>query len=181
MPSAAFFPPTLFSFTLSQQGNKRKHGEPSLLLCAKETFSGPLAVIRYLGRYTHRIAVSNTRMIAMDEHTVTMTVKDRKNTSKTKTLTLTGVEWIRRFFLHVLPKGFVKIRHYGLLANRNKKTKLALSRKLTGSPALKAKFAGLTTVEILCILTGKDITRCPSCHARPRQDAVSFSQRASPA
>jgi hypothetical protein len=92
----------------------------------KKTFSGPLAVVQYLGRYTHRITISNTRIVSMDEHTVTITVRDYKCSSQTKTLTLEGVEFIRRFLMHILPKGFVKIRHYGLLANRNKKTKLRL-------------------------------------------------------
>ena len=129
----------------------------------KRTFSGPLAVVKYLGRYTHRIAISNTRIVAMDEDTVTITVKDRKHSGKTKTLTMKGVEFIRRFLMHVLPKGFVKIRHYGILANRNKKTKLALSRKLTGSPTYNAKFEGLSTPEILSALIGKDVTLCPIC------------------
>ena len=129
----------------------------------KRTFSGPLAVVKYLGRYTHRIALSNSRIVAMDEDTVTITVKDRKYNNQTKKLALTGIEFIRRFFMHVLPKGFVKIRHYGLLSNRNKKTKLELSRKLTGSPIYQAKFEGLTTTEILSLLTGKAVTLCPVC------------------
>ena len=66
--------------------------------------------------------------------------------------------------MHILPRGFVKIRHYGLLANRNKKTKLELCRKLTSSTAYKPKFEGLTTIEILSILLGKDITVCPVCN-----------------
>jgi len=65
--------------------------------CTKETFSDPLAVVQYLGRYTHRIAISNTRIVSMDEHTVTFTVKDRKSGNRTKTVTMTGVEFIRRF------------------------------------------------------------------------------------
>lgn len=129
----------------------------------KRTFSGPLAVVQYLGRYTHRIAISNTRIVSMDEHTVTITVRDYKSKSQTKTLTMEGVEFIRRFLMHILPKGFVKIRYYGLLANRNKKTKLALSRKLTCSPTYEPKFEGLNTIEILCILVGRDVTVCPVC------------------
>lgn len=129
----------------------------------KKTFSGPLAVVQYLGRYTHRIALSSNRIISMDEHSVTIKVKDNKNGGQMKTLALKGVEFIRRFLMHVLPKGFVKIRHYGLLANRNKKTKLELSRKLTLSPTYKPKFEGLETLEILCILIGKDVTVCPQC------------------
>jgi hypothetical protein len=65
--------------------------------------------------------------------------------------------------MHILPKGFVKIRHYGILANRNKKTKLAICRKLTNSPIYKAKFEGLKIIEILQILTGKNVMECPNC------------------
>jgi len=136
----------------------------------KRTFSGPLAVVKYLGKYTHRIAISNTRIVAMDKDTVTIKVKDRKNNNQTKNVTLKGVEFIRRFLMHVLPKGFVKIRHYGLLANRNKKTKLELSRELTGSPTYKAIFEGLDTEEILSIIIGRDINLCISCgkgHLKP--------------
>ena len=136
----------------------------------KRTFSGPLAVVKYLGKYTHRIAISNTRIVAMDEDTVTIKVKDRKNNNQTKNVTLKNVEFIRRFLMHVLPKGFVKIRHYGLLANRNKKTKLELIRKLTGSPTYKAIFEGLGTEEILSIIIGRDIKLCRSCgkgHLKP--------------
>ena len=129
----------------------------------KKTFSGPLAVVQYLGRYTHRIAIANKRMVSMDEHTVTFTIRDYKCSNQTRSVTLEGVEFIRRFLMHILPKGFIKIRHYGLLANRNKKTKLKLCRKLTGSPAYKPKFEGLKTIEILCILVGRDVTVCPVC------------------
>jgi hypothetical protein len=129
----------------------------------KEPFSSPLAVVKYLGRYTHRIAISNHRIVAMDDNTVTIAVKDYKEGSKKSTVTLTGVEFIRRFLMHILPKGFRKIRHYGILANRNKKTKLALCRKLTRSPAYKAKFEGLTTIEIVSLLAGRDVTICPAC------------------
>jgi len=146
----------------------------------KETFSGPLAVVKYLGRYTHRIAISNNRIVSMDEHTVTITVKDRKCTNQIRTLTLEGVEFIRRFLMHVLPKGFVKIRHYGLLANRNRKTKLALCKKLTGSPTYKPKFEGLKTIEILCILAGRDVTLCPVCREGKLQAVYSLPSGAVP-
>ncbi|XFO75507.1 IS91 family transposase ISAzo26 [Sporomusa acidovorans DSM 3132] len=146
----------------------------------KRTFSGPLAVVKYLGRYTHRIALFNSRIVAMDGNTVTITVKDRKHNNQTKKLTLTGIEFLRRFFMHVLPKGFVKIRYYGLLSNRNKQTKLALCRKLTGSPLYQAKFEGLTTTEILSILTGKDVTLCPVCAKGKLKLVYSFFQGSSP-
>lgn len=129
----------------------------------KPPFSGPLAVIKYLGRYTHRIAIANSRIVSVDEQAVTFKVRDKKNVKETKELTLQGVEFIRRFLMHVLPKGFVKVRYYGILAPRNKKTKLALCRKLTASPLYKPVFAGLTTIEIVCILLGRDVTLCPIC------------------
>jgi hypothetical protein len=144
----------------------------------KETFSGPLAVVRYLSNYTHRIAISNSRIVSVDEHSVTLTIKDYEHGSKKKTVTLSGVEFIRRFLMHTLPKGFVKIRYYGILANRNKKTKLALSRKLTNSPSYTPKFEGLKTIEILCLLTGKDVTLCPEC--RSNLKVYSFSPGSSP-
>ncbi len=129
----------------------------------KRTFTGPVAVVRYLGQYTHRIAISNNRIVAMNEDTVTFTVRDRKSGSRKKTVTMQGVEFVRRFLMHILPKGFVKIRHYGILANRNKKTKLKLCRKLTCSPSYKSRFAGLTTIQIVCMLLKKDVTVCPAC------------------
>jgi hypothetical protein len=146
----------------------------------KPTFSGPLAVMKYLGRYTHRVAIANSRIVATNETTVTITVKSRKLTHQTKQLTLTGIEFVRRFLLHVLPKGFVKIRYYGLLANRNKKTKLELSRKLTGSPTYPAKFEGLTPVEILSLLTDKDITLCPVCGKGKLMPSYSLFLNSSP-
>lgn len=145
----------------------------------KRTFSGPLAVVKYLGRYTHRVAISNSRIVAVDERNVSFTVKDRKH-GKQKTLILTGVEFVRRFSMHVLPKGFVKIRYYGILANRNKKTKLALSRNLTKSPVYPTKLEGLTTIEILSVLTGKDVTLCPVCGKGKLTMACSLFMKASP-
>lgn len=129
----------------------------------KRTFSGPLAVVKYLGRYTHRIAISNQRIISFDKETVTFEVKDYKNNNKKKTVTMKGTEFIRRFLMHVLPNRFVKIRHYGLLANRNRKTKLVLCRKLTKTPSYKPLFEGKSTLEIVSILFEKDVTLCPEC------------------
>lgn len=129
----------------------------------KRTFSGPQAVVQYLGRYTHRIAIANSRIVSMDEDTVTFTVRDRKNPGKSESVTLAGSEFIRRFLMHILPKGFVKIRYYGILANRNQKTKLALCKKLTSTPVYPLKFAGLTTIEIVSLLSGRDLTLCPAC------------------
>lgn len=141
---------------------------------SKEPFSGPLAVVKYLGRYTHRIAISNQRIVSVNETTVTIAVKDYKDGSKKRTVILTGIEFIRRFLIHILPKGFVKIRHYGILANRNKKTKLALCRKLTYSPVYKPKFEGLTTIEIVSLLAGRDVTICPACKKCKLKEVSSY-------
>lgn len=139
----------------------------------KRTFSGPLAVMEYLGRYTHRIAISNNRIVSVGKETVTIQVKDYKNNNLKKTVTMNGVEFIRRFLMHILPKGFVKIRHYGLLANRNKKTKLVLCRKLTKSPVYQPKYDGLSTIEVLSKLINKDVTLCPACQKTPLKTALS--------
>ncbi len=131
----------------------------------KRSFSGPLAVMEYLGRYTHRIAISNNRIVSIDKdkETVTFQVKDYKDNNQIKSVTLSGVEFIRRFLMHVLPKKFVKVRHYGILANRNKHTKLELCRKLTNSPLYKPKFEGLSIIEVVSILLKKDLSICPGC------------------
>lgn len=140
----------------------------------KRTFSGPLAVMEYLGRYTHRIAISNHRIIGFDEEHVLFKVRDYKNYSKKKKVVMKGVEFIRRFLMHVLPRRFVKVRHFGILANRNRKTKLELCRKLTKSPVYKPKFEGLNTIEVIKILYKKDITLCPSCKKDHLKRVYSF-------
>ena len=99
---------------------------------AKPPFAGPEQVYRYLGRYTHRIAISNARLEAFDEKGV------RFATKHGKTVTLSPEEFIRRFLLHVLPEGFHKIRHYGLLAAGNLKSKLELARRALAAPGLVA-------------------------------------------
>jgi len=127
----------------------------------KKTFAGPQAVLKYLGHYTRRIAISNSRIVSVDKNTVTFTVKNRKDPGKRKTITLSRVEFTRRFLMHMLPRGFVKVRYYGLLASRNKKTKLALCQKLTRTLSYQPVFEGLSTLEIACLLAGRDVTACP--------------------
>jgi hypothetical protein len=99
---------------------------------AKRPFAGPEAVLAYLSRYTHRVAIANSRLVAMDEHGVTFGWKDYRAKGRTrhKTMTLAAGEFIRRFLLHVLPGGFHRIRHYGLLGNSSRKTSLARVREL---------------------------------------------------
>ena len=104
---------------------------------AKRPFAGPEAVLAYLSRYTHRVAISNSRLVAMDERGVTFRWKDYRAKGRTryKTMTLGADEFMRRFLLHVLPGGFHRIRHYGLLANGSRKASLALVRELLHAPA----------------------------------------------
>ena len=107
---------------------------------AKRPFAGPQAVLAYLSRYTHRVAISNSRLIAMDARGVTFKWKDyrikegarvgARGKTRHKTMTLASEEFLRRFLLHVLPSSFHRIRHYGLLANGNRKANLALAREL---------------------------------------------------
>jgi Putative transposase/Transposase zinc-binding domain len=99
---------------------------------AKRPFAGPQAVLAYLSRYTHRVAISNSRLIAMDERGVVLRWKDyrAKGATRHKTMTLAPEEFMRRFLLHVLPGGFHRIRHYGLLANGSRKSSLPLARAL---------------------------------------------------
>ena len=99
---------------------------------AKRPFAGPATVLAYLSRYTHRVAIANSRLLSMDERGITFRWKDyrRKNAKRYTTMTLTADEFIRRFLIHVLPSGFHRIRHYGLIANANRKDNLAHARKL---------------------------------------------------
>jgi len=104
---------------------------------AKRPFAGPQAVLGYLSRYTHRVAISNRRLVAFDERGVTFRWKDYRAKGRTryKTMTLGSAEFMRRFLLHVLPSGFHRIRHYGLLANAARKQNLAATRSLLQPPA----------------------------------------------
>jgi putative transposase/transposase-like zinc-binding protein len=103
---------------------------------AKPSFSGPEAVLAYLGRYTHRVAIANSRLVAIDERGVTFRYKDyrRDGRARHRTMTLSADEFIRRFLLHVLPKGFHRIRHYGLLASAGCKANIARARQLMADP-----------------------------------------------
>jgi hypothetical protein len=131
---------------------------------AKPPFGGPEEVFRYLGRYTHRVGISNGRLLAFDERGVTFRTRGEN------TATLAPVEFLRRFVQHVLPKGFTKIRHYGLFASGNVNTKLTVARRLLDDRAPAAPSTRLRTPtdirELLLALTGVDVERCPRCGAR---------------
>ena len=140
---------------------------------AKPAFGGPEKVLRYLGRYTHRIAISNHRLLVFDSERVTFR-KDYAHGGKQRKMTLDATEFLRRFFLHVLPKGFVRIRHFGFLANRFRSSRLALCRQLLSvSPVAAAAPLGLADVSsnwqcprcrgpmiVLLRLTAADLSRC---------------------
>ena len=130
---------------------------------AKEPFGSPEHVLDYLGRYTHRVALSNNRISSVHNREVTFTYRDRKNQNQLKPMKLDTDEFIRRFLLHVISKGFMRVRHFGFLANRSKKHLLPLCRKLLGlNPALP-KLPQRSTYELMRTLTGIDVTRCPLC------------------
>ncbi len=126
----------------------------------KPPFGGPERVFQYVGRYTHRVGLSNRRLLSLDERGVTF------RTRGDAILTVSPDEFLRRFVLHVLPKGFVKIRHYGLLAAGNVTTKLAVARRLltaTAAPVTEPLRTPSDFREVLLALTGVDLRRCPLC------------------
>ena len=129
----------------------------------KKPFDGAESVIKYLGKYTHRIAISNYRIKSMTDSTVTFTAKDYKNQGRWKEVTVTGEEFIRRFLMHVPPKRFVRIRHYGLLSSRNKNRKITLCRNLLGCKKYLSRLKDLDAPAIIRLLYNKDVCKCSSC------------------
>jgi hypothetical protein len=127
----------------------------------KRPFKTCTSVLKYLGRYTHRVAISNHRILSIHDGRISFKWRDYKNGAKEKVMALDASEFIRRFLLHILPQGFTKIRHYGFLASAVKGKKLALCKKLTG--AKLALVSKLSAVDLMKKLTGRDITLCPSC------------------
>lgn len=133
------------------------------IVYAKRPFAGPEQVLNYLGRYTHRIAISNERIKSIHDGRVTFSYKDRSNGNKREKMNLDSDEFIRRFLLHVLPDGFMKIRYFGFLANRKKKEKIERIRKLLGHISEAPERIKEGVVEMMLRITGKDISLCPNC------------------
>ena len=129
----------------------------------KKPFKNSSQIINYLGRYSHRVAIANSRIKSMEGNRVVFSMKDYKD-GKQKIIQLQSTEFIRRFLLHVLPKSFFKIRYYGLFATRNRRTILSRCRKSMGKSPGLSRFTGLTWQEQLRLITGNDITVCPVCH-----------------
>jgi hypothetical protein len=123
-PAALFSDPVCFGQLIDELGNQRWY------VYAQPPFGGPEHVLRYLGRYTHRMAISNHRLTGFDGEHVSFRWRDYAHGNRHRTMTLDAAEFLRRFFLHVLPKGFVRIRHYGLLSNRFRRQLLPLARTL---------------------------------------------------
>ena len=132
------------------------------IVYAKKPFGSPHHVLDYLGRYIHRVALSNDRIVSAHGREVTFRYRDRKNHDRKKTMTLEAHEFIRRFLLHVIPKGFVRVRHSGVLANRSKSL-LSKCRQLLDRNPVLPKLPPKSVHQLMLELTGIDITRCPLC------------------
>lgn len=151
---------------------------------SKPPFGGPDQVLKYLARYTHRVAISNQRLVGLDKDRVTFTYKDYSQEGRRREMTLPAEEFIRRFLLHILPDRFVRIRHYGLFANRHRARNLEHIRELLGaenSAGESAKREDWQTVFLR--VTGRDPTLCPECgcgHLRRVRELAPLVGRAPP-
>ena len=146
---------------------------------AKKPFGNAANVLRYLGRYTHRIAISNHRIVNINDSKVSFKWKDYANQGKTKIMTLKANEFIRRFLLHILPKGFCKIRYYGLSANRKRKSNMVLICKLLKVTIRKLNSCKETWQAVLLRLTGFDVIKCPKCKKGQMRTVLVFEKKGS--
>jgi Putative transposase len=133
--------------------------------CTSET--RPRSVRPYIGRYTHRVAIANHRILDVRDGWVRFTSRNRRQGNRVQTMTLDADEFIRRFLLHVLPRGFMRLRHYGFLANRHKARTLRRCRELLGQPADPPPRSPKSVVQWMQEVTGIDLTHCPHCGTRP--------------
>jgi hypothetical protein len=138
---------------------------------AKRPFGSPKSVVEYLGRYTHKIAISNHRIMSFDDHTVTISYKDYRVEGQKKTMTLSHEEFIRRFALHILPKRFVRIRHYGILSSTWKRFKLT---------NLQSKLTGLVIPSLPVVIKGSYHIACPCCKTGQMITLLTFGRRGPP-
>jgi predicted Zn-ribbon and HTH transcriptional regulator len=141
--------------------------ETEWIVYAKKPFGGPQTAIQYLGRYTHRVALSNNRILSVSEGRVTFQWKDyrRKDRHKSRTMTLDAEEFIRRFLIHTLPPGFQRIRYFGLMANRHRKQSLALCRTLLTGPQNQLLPSPAQCQAVWRMLTAPPERRCPRCRS----------------
>jgi hypothetical protein len=131
---------------------------------AKPPFGGPRHVLEYLGRYTHRVAISNHRLVSQQDGQVTFRWKDYRHEQRPRLMTLGVGEFIRRFLMHSLPDGFQRIRFSGFLANRHRRSKLALIHELLADPATELLPLPKDCADLLALLTGQPKDQCPFCH-----------------
>ena len=130
---------------------------------AKKSFGGPEQVLQYLGRYTHRVAISNNRLLNFADGHVDFKWKDYRQESQPRVMRLEATEFVRRFLLHVLPSGFQRIRHYGLLANCHREVKLEQCRQLLQAPPPLPVDEPLDYLDRYERLTGQSLRDCPQC------------------
>jgi len=131
------------------------------VIYCKPPFKSASCVVEYLGRYTHRVAISNNRILSVEDGKVTFKWRDYRDNNRWKVMTVSAFEFIRRFLMHVLPPGFMKIRHYGLLGNRNKTKKLTLCKRLTNTPVIAKVKA--STLDLLSKMFGRNFSLCLHC------------------
>src|SRR5215831_8451785 len=146
---------------------------------AKPPFAGPRQVVSYLGRYTHRVAISNERLVALKDDQVLFQWRDARRGHRLKVMALPTPEFIRRFLLHVLPAGFVRMRHYGVLGNRDRAKRLGICRTIL-HVEVPPPTPPVSTPALMQRLTGMDIEQCPYCrHGRLRVIATVYGPRTS--
>src|SRR5712691_10190120 len=137
------------------------------IVYAKAPFADPAQVLDYVARYTHRAAIANHRILNVRDGWVRFAYRNRRQGNRVQTMTLDADEFIRRFLLHVLPRGFMRLRHYGFLANRHKARALRRCRDLLGQPADPPRRSPKSVVQWMQEVTGIDLTQCPHCGTRP--------------
>lgn len=136
------------------------YGKEWVVYC-KPPFKDAACVVEYLGRYTHRVAISNNRILKLEDGQVSFKWRDYRDGSRWKVMTVSAEEFVRRFLMHVLPPGFMKIRHYGFLSSRGKQKKLQICKVQTGTSLVKKE--RLSTEALIQKLLGRKPSQCPGC------------------
>lgn len=139
----------------------KKAFQTKWVVYAKRPFASPKTVLEYLGRYTHKVAISNHRLKKVNQESVTFTYKDYRQAGKQKQIKLTGTEFLRRFSSHILPPGFIRIRHYGFLASRNKRKELNLAKKDLNQPQWQK--VNYSWIQIAKEKLNYNPDKCPCC------------------
>ncbi|MDR0795692.1 MAG: IS91 family transposase [Tannerella sp.] len=148
---------------------RKKTNEKDWVVHSEKSRLNPVKVIKYLGKYIQRVAISNRRIESAEGGNVCFSCKDYRDKGKRKKMILKPIEFIRRFLLHVLPQRFCKVRYYGILSIKNRNTKLTLCYDLINKAQLPPRFNGLNVIQILMLLTGKDFSLCPCCNSGQMQ------------